>query len=333
MRRHPRDRHRRSPRSLPRARTRRARHAGPRRPRRARRPRRRAGRADRRPRRSQRMSVQREVDLSGHAGLARSGAHQQRGRRHRPRRPRAARHRGPRRRRARPARAARAAAGARARRERAAAGRSAARHRSRARTSSRPPTTRSRRSARRSPTATTPAARFERAQQLSGARPAHAGRPRHRRDAAQGRRGELPGRARQRPQPQGEPAGSPRLLRAGAEEARRRRRSRRRSPASISERLVQPGEFIRENTPVVTIVQMNPLKLKTAIQEKHASLITAGPDGRVRRRGVPGPEVRGQDRLRQPGRRSDDADLPGRSAGRERRPAAEARVLRQGRRR
>jgi RND family efflux transporter MFP subunit len=45
---------------------------------------------------------------------------------------------------------------------------------------------------------------------------------------------------------------------------------------SISERLVQPGEFIRENTPVATIVQMSPLKLKTAIQEKHASLIKPG---------------------------------------------------------
>ncbi len=45
---------------------------------------------------------------------------------------------------------------------------------------------------------------------------------------------------------------------------------------SISERLVQPGEFIRENTPVATIVQMTPLKLKTAIQEKHASLIKPG---------------------------------------------------------
>ena len=42
---------------------------------------------------------------------------------------------------------------------------------------------------------------------------------------------------------------------------------------SVSERLVQPGEFIRENTPVATIVQMNPLKLKTAIQERHAGLI------------------------------------------------------------
>jgi RND family efflux transporter MFP subunit len=45
---------------------------------------------------------------------------------------------------------------------------------------------------------------------------------------------------------------------------------------SVAERLVQPGEYIRENTPVVTIVQMNPLKLKTAIQERHAGLITAG---------------------------------------------------------
>jgi RND family efflux transporter MFP subunit len=39
---------------------------------------------------------------------------------------------------------------------------------------------------------------------------------------------------------------------------------------------VQPGEFIRENTPVVTIVQINPLKLRTAIQEKHAGVIRPG---------------------------------------------------------
>ncbi len=45
---------------------------------------------------------------------------------------------------------------------------------------------------------------------------------------------------------------------------------------SVAERLVQPGEYIRENTPVVTIVQMNPLKLKTAIQERHAGLIKPG---------------------------------------------------------
>jgi membrane fusion protein, multidrug efflux system len=45
---------------------------------------------------------------------------------------------------------------------------------------------------------------------------------------------------------------------------------------SVSERLVQPGEYIRENTPVATIVQMSPLKLKTAIQEKNAAVIRAG---------------------------------------------------------
>ena len=45
---------------------------------------------------------------------------------------------------------------------------------------------------------------------------------------------------------------------------------------SVSERLVQPGEFIRENTPVATIVQMQPLKLKTAIQERYAGLIRPG---------------------------------------------------------
>src|SRR5215475_3908252 len=45
---------------------------------------------------------------------------------------------------------------------------------------------------------------------------------------------------------------------------------------AVSERLVQPGEYIRENTPVATIVQMNPLKLRTAIQERHAGLIRSG---------------------------------------------------------
>ena len=44
----------------------------------------------------------------------------------------------------------------------------------------------------------------------------------------------------------------------------------------VAERLVQQGEFIRENTPVVTIVQMNPLKVKTAIQERYAGLVRAG---------------------------------------------------------
>src|SRR6185369_1497241 len=42
---------------------------------------------------------------------------------------------------------------------------------------------------------------------------------------------------------------------------------------AIAERTVQRGEYIRENTPVVTLVRMNPLKLKTGVQEKYANLI------------------------------------------------------------
>ena len=45
---------------------------------------------------------------------------------------------------------------------------------------------------------------------------------------------------------------------------------------SVSDRLAQPGEYLRENMPVVTIVQMNPLKLRTGIQEKNAGQILAG---------------------------------------------------------
>ena len=44
----------------------------------------------------------------------------------------------------------------------------------------------------------------------------------------------------------------------------------------ISERFVQQGEYIRENTPVVTVVQMNPLKVKTAVQERYAGVVRAG---------------------------------------------------------
>lgn len=45
---------------------------------------------------------------------------------------------------------------------------------------------------------------------------------------------------------------------------------------TIAERLVQPGEYIREDTQVVTLVQMQPLKLRTAVQEKFAGLIKPG---------------------------------------------------------
>jgi RND family efflux transporter MFP subunit len=45
---------------------------------------------------------------------------------------------------------------------------------------------------------------------------------------------------------------------------------------AVSERLVQPGEFIKEDTPVITLVQMDPLKVSTAAQEKYAGVIKAG---------------------------------------------------------
>jgi membrane fusion protein, multidrug efflux system len=40
--------------------------------------------------------------------------------------------------------------------------------------------------------------------------------------------------------------------------------------------LIHPGEYIRENAAIVTIVQMNPLKLRTAVQERHAGVIRPG---------------------------------------------------------
>lgn len=44
----------------------------------------------------------------------------------------------------------------------------------------------------------------------------------------------------------------------------------------ISERPVQAGEFIGERTVVATIVQVDPLKLRTGVQERHAGIIQAG---------------------------------------------------------
>jgi RND family efflux transporter MFP subunit len=45
---------------------------------------------------------------------------------------------------------------------------------------------------------------------------------------------------------------------------------------AVAERLVQPGEFIKEDTPVITLVQMDPLKVITAAQEKFAGVIQPG---------------------------------------------------------
>jgi RND family efflux transporter MFP subunit len=44
----------------------------------------------------------------------------------------------------------------------------------------------------------------------------------------------------------------------------------------VSERLVQVGEYIGERTPVATIVQVDPLKLRTGVQERHAGIIQPG---------------------------------------------------------
>jgi RND family efflux transporter MFP subunit len=51
-----------------------------------------------------------------------------------------------------------------------------------------------------------------------------------------------------------------------------------RAPISgvVSERLVQVGEYIGERTPVATIVQVDPLKLRTGVQERYAGIIAAG---------------------------------------------------------
>ena len=44
----------------------------------------------------------------------------------------------------------------------------------------------------------------------------------------------------------------------------------------VSDRPAQVGEYISERTPVATIVQVNPLKLRTGVQEKHAGVVQAG---------------------------------------------------------
>ncbi len=62
----------------------------------------------------------------------------------------------------------------------------------------------------------------------------------------------------------------------------------------VAERLIQQGEFIRENTPVVTIVQMNPLKVKTAIQERYAGLVRAGLPAEFFVESAPGQKFQGK---------------------------------------
>jgi RND family efflux transporter MFP subunit len=62
----------------------------------------------------------------------------------------------------------------------------------------------------------------------------------------------------------------------------------------VSERLVQPGEFITQNTPVVTVVQVDPLKLRTSVQERYAAQITPGLRVTFRVESFPGVEFVGK---------------------------------------
>lgn len=62
----------------------------------------------------------------------------------------------------------------------------------------------------------------------------------------------------------------------------------------IAERLVQQGEYIRENTPVVRIVQINPLKIRSAIQERHAGLVRTGLSVEFAVESAPGQTFRGK---------------------------------------
>jgi membrane fusion protein, multidrug efflux system len=62
----------------------------------------------------------------------------------------------------------------------------------------------------------------------------------------------------------------------------------------VADRFVQQGEYIRENTAVVTIVAMNPLKVKTAIQERYAGLVRAGLPAEFAVESAPGQKFRGK---------------------------------------
>ncbi len=63
---------------------------------------------------------------------------------------------------------------------------------------------------------------------------------------------------------------------------------------AVSERLVQNGEYISERTPICTIVQMSPLKLKTAIQERYVSRIHPGQVVKFNVESFPGEEFEGK---------------------------------------
>ena len=80
----------------------------------------------------------------------------------------------------------------------------------------------------------------------------------------------------------------------------RRHRARARSPGIVSDRLVQVGEYISERTVVATIVQVNPLKLRTGAAGEARGHHPGRAARRVPRGVVRRHAVHGQGGLRQP---------------------------------
>ena len=56
--------------------------------------------------------------------------------------------------------------------------------------------------------------------------------------------------------------------------------------ASVQERRASPGEYLRTGDPVLTLVQMNPLRLRLEVSERDAPLISTGQVGRARVEGI-----------------------------------------------
>ena len=90
---------------------------------------------------------------------------------------------------------------------------------------------------------------------------------------------------------------------------------------------MQPGEFIRENTPVATIVQMNPLRLRTAVQEKFAGVIKPGQPVQFAVEAFPDETFNGKVAYVSPAVDQPPRTFPVEGDGRQRRSAAEAGVL------
>lgn len=58
--------------------------------------------------------------------------------------------------------------------------------------------------------------------------------------------------------------------------------------ATVQDRRASPGEFLASGAPVVTLIQMNPLRLRLEVTEREAHLIRLGQVARARVEGLPG---------------------------------------------